>query len=122
MARAAKSTTARGLGYAHQQQVEALKRRHINGTPCFWCDRPMFLDRTRNFDYDPASPDPASGSLAGDHSRSRSNGGTKADRLMHGLCNKQRGDGSRDHLRPAITGESLRDDSPDLGLRLMPWP
>ena len=107
---AVKSTTAKGLGWAHQQQVRSLKTNHIDGTPCWWCGRPMFKDRTRNWDYDPTSTDPASGSLAGDHSHARAHGGTKADRLLHGKCNKERGDGSRDHLRPAING----GEPPDL--------
>ena len=63
----------------------------------------MYKDRTRNWDYDPASSDPASGSLSGDHSIARANGGTVTDRLVHNLCNKRRGDGRRDHLRPALS-------------------
>jgi hypothetical protein len=43
--------------------------------------------------------------LDGDHSVARSHGGTVADRLLHSECNRARGDGSRDHLRPAITGK-----------------
>ncbi|CDZ92281.1 hypothetical protein QM787_04025 [Rhodococcus ruber] len=100
----AASTTARGLGWSHQQQRARLLQRHVDGSPCWWCGRPMFRDRTVNFDYDPASEDQTSGTLAADHSHARATGGTKADRLLHGLCNKQRGDGSRDHLRPAVTG------------------
>lgn len=42
--------------------------------------------------------------LAADHSQPRAFGGTRADRLLHGNCNSQRGDGSRDHERPVILG------------------
>lgn len=45
--------------------------------------------------------------LQGDHSISRAKGGTETDRLLHGPCNRDRGDGSNDHLRPAITGKPL---------------
>ena len=100
-----RSTTARGLGWQHQQQVDRLKRRHTDGTPCWWCGKPTWLDRTRNWDYNPNSTDRASGSLSGDHTQTRAHGGTKTDRLLHGTCNKQRGDGTRDHLRPALTGQ-----------------
>lgn len=55
----------------------------------------MFRDARQNFD---------GATLEADHSEARSRGGRKADRLMHSTCNRQRGDGSRDHLRPAVTG------------------
>lgn len=120
-----KTTTDRGLGWTHQKQREQLLRAHVDGTPCWWCDRPMYRDRTRNWDYDPTSTDAASGSLAADHSQARAHGGTHADRLLHGRCNKQRQDGSRDHLRPAITGSDpaggLSGDD-GLGIRLIGWP
>ncbi|QDF17177.1 HNH endonuclease [Gordonia phage William] len=93
----------RGLGQPHKNQVKHLKASHVDGTPCWWCGRPMYLDRTRNWDHDPTSTDRASGSLAGDHTHARAHGGTHADRLLHGTCNKQRGDGRRDHQRPALT-------------------
>ncbi|ODQ97054.1 hypothetical protein BFG51_02735 [Dietzia alimentaria] len=89
------STTERGLGWRHQQDVESLRRRHVEGTACWWCGRPMFKDPARNFDGK---------TLEGDHSEARSRGGRKADRLMHSTCNRQRGDGSKDELRPARTG------------------
>lgn len=121
----AKTTTERGLGWDHQKQRERLIRAHVDGTPCWWCMRPMFRDRVHNWDHDPASPDPSSGSLAADHSHARAHGGLKADRLLHGKCNKERGDGSRDHLRPAVTGKPIaqaRNDQEALGVRVMPWP
>lgn len=49
--------------------------------------------------------------LEADHSQTRSNGGKKADRLLHGYnqlgnrCNQERGDGSRDHQRPALANQ-----------------
>ncbi|MFB9705116.1 hypothetical protein ACFFRM_29280, partial [Rhodococcus aetherivorans] len=38
-------------------------------------------------------------------SHARAHGGTVADRLLHSKCNSDRQDGSRDHERPAVTGE-----------------
>lgn len=104
-----KTTTQRGLGWEHQKQREKLLRAHVEGTPCWWCGEPMHLAQ----------------GLAADHSHARAHGGTKADRLLHGLCNKQRGDGSKDDLRPAVTGKPLEQAQADqaaLGVRVMPWP
>lgn len=92
----AESTTARGLGWKHQQQRERLLRGHRDGAACWWCDKAMFRDPKLNWDGQP---------LEADHTESRSQGGTRADRLLHSVCNRQRGDGSRDHLRPALTGQ-----------------
>lgn len=68
--------------------------------------------------------------LAADHSKTLADAKrlgtmTKADRLLHGICNKERGDGSRDQLRPAITGTPpgktpVTEDV--LGFRAMDWP
>lgn len=63
----AASTTARGLGWSHQQQRERLLRRLVDGEPCWWCGEPMF--KTQELDAD--------------HSHSRAMGGTRADRLLH---------------------------------------
>jgi hypothetical protein len=60
--------------------------------------------------------------LSADHSVPRSVGGTTADRLLHSWCNSERGDGSRDHLRPALTGKRSTRDGVDLGRRVMAWP
>ncbi|WP_251550281.1 hypothetical protein [Rhodococcus sp. 11-3] len=119
------TTTERGLGWQHQKQRDRLLKAHIDGTPCWWCGLPMYRDRTRNWDHDPTSPDRASGSLAADHSHARAHDGTHADRLLHGICNKQRQDGRNDHLRPAITGldpTTTADSDDPLGIRLLPWP
>lgn len=53
----------------------------------------MYRDAGRNVDGDV---------LAADHSTSLAHGGTRADRLLHGRCNKARGAGDRDHERPAL--------------------
>lgn len=98
------TTTAKGLGWDHQVQRDYLIARHVEGTPCWWCGKPMF--RTQE--------------LAADHSHTRATGGTKADRLLHALCNKRRGDGSRDHLRPAVTGKDDYEDERDKWT-VMPW-
>lgn len=111
----AKTTTQRGLGWQHQKQREYLLVHHVDGTICFWCGLPMFKTQK----------------LEADHSQARSQGGSKADRLLHGYnqlgnrCNQERGDGSRDHLRPAVTGKPIAQAQADqeaLGVRVMPWP
>ncbi|MGO3084253.1 hypothetical protein [Ancrocorticia populi] len=93
-----KSTTQRGYGYSHQKDRERLLYRHVDSTACWWCGQPMYRDRTKNPDYNPLSKDPASGALHADHS----NPNGQADRLLHERCNKSRGHGDRDHLRPAL--------------------
>ncbi|MEU6580656.1 hypothetical protein [Nocardia sp. NPDC046763] len=106
MAAQRKSTTQKGLGWRHQQAVEQLKQRHVDGSPCWWCGKPMYLSQA----------------LDGDHSQSRSRGGVLADRLLHASCNRSRGDGRRDHERPALTGMavgSAHDDRRDWCL--LPW-
>lgn len=99
------SSTARGLGIRHRQQRARLLARHVDGSPCYWCGQPMFRDPARNWDGRP---------LEADHSLARSAGGTVADRLLCSTCNRQRGDGSRDHLRPAVTGKPLTEARSDL--------
>lgn len=89
-----KTTTERGLGWDHQRKREALLAVHRDGTPCWWCSRPMYRDKHRNFDGQ---------ALAADHVRARAHGGTVASRLLHGSCNSSRGDGSRDAQRPALS-------------------
>ncbi|MCZ0732316.1 hypothetical protein [Mycolicibacterium iranicum] len=107
------STTARGLGWAHRQRVERLRANHIDGTPCWWCGEPLFRDKTRNWDGIP---------LHGDHSVPRSQGGRAADRLLHHTCNSRRGDGRRDHLRPALEADDDTSSPEDLGDLAMGWP
>lgn len=110
-----RSTTERGLGWRHRQQVAALLAGHVDGTPCWWCGKPMFRQAERN---------PDRKNLSGDHSVPRAKGGTETDRLLHNLCNIARRDGSRDEFRPAVTGGSDKPVLPasGLGRQLMPWP
>ncbi|MFI5542044.1 hypothetical protein ACIA5H_37350 [Nocardia sp. NPDC051900] len=95
---ARRTTTQRGLGHVHQQRVAGLLRALEDGSPCWWCTRPMYRDAGRNFDRR---------QLQGDHSKARAMGGVLTDRLLHAKCNAERGDGSRDHLRPALTGQPV---------------
>jgi hypothetical protein len=114
------NTTDRGLGWPHQQAVARLLRRLVDGTHCWWCALPMFKDKTRNWDGK---------TLAGDHTVPRMAGGTLADRLLHGQCNSQRGDGSWDHDRPALTGthpsrwspKGAAPPTPDTANLVMDW-
>lgn len=108
------STTERGLGWAHQRDRAVLLRGHVDGTPCPClelndcgpacpCRRvgiglPMYRDPARNAD---------GRALQADHSRARSRGGTRADRLLLATCNASRGDGSRRRQQPA-TGRTLQ--------------
>ena len=117
------TTSEKGLGWRHRQAVDALKRRHQDGSPCDWCGRPMHLDRTRNWDFDPDASSPLSGVLHGDHARmSRADAMRRGvpiplpDRLLHQTCNIQRGDGGNDHL--AAAGSGNRQAEP----LAMPWP
>lgn len=112
-----KTTTARGLGHDHRKRREYLLKLHVDGSPCWWCGRPMWRDKTKNFDHNPASRNPGNGALAADHTLARAHGGRQADRLLHGLCNNQRKTGRNDDQRPALT--ATRDG---LGTRALPWP
>lgn len=87
------TTTEKGLGWKHQQEREKLLAVHIDGTPCWWCAKPMFHDKARNHDGQ---------ALAADHDKARHHGGTKATRLLHGSCNSSRQEGNRDDERPAL--------------------
>lgn len=114
-----KSTTARGLGWTHQQNRRNLLAKHIDGTPCWWCNKPMHRDPAANFD---------GAALEADHTLARSKGGQHADRFLHMTCNRERQDGSRDHLRPALTGSDRLPhgrnpaETSALDPRHMPWP
>ncbi|AEK08059.1 HNH endonuclease [Mycobacterium phage Baka] len=93
-----------GLGWRHQRALRALRSEHVDGSPCDWCGRPMWLDPTRNFDYDPESSVRGNGVLQGDHEVSRADCLKKGipvplpHRLLHAACNRQRGSGRNDHL------------------------
>jgi hypothetical protein len=108
-----RKTTEKGLGWRHRQDRQGLLRKHPDGAKCEWCGRPMYLDRTRNWDYDPRSTNPASGSLHADHSdMSRAEAlrlgvpMPRANRLLHGACNIQRGEGGNDHLAAVANGNT----------------
>lgn len=79
----------------------------------------MYRDPFRNWDRKP---------LHADHSKTIARHGigrTNADRLLHETCNKQRGDGSRDDQRPALTNTDPAALGPDEGLGELvyfPWP
>lgn len=119
------TTTEKGLGWRHEQAVDDLFVALPDGSPCPWCARPRWKDRTRNHDYKPNSTNPASGKLQGDHSAmSRSECLRRGlpipppDRLLHQECNRQRGDGSNDHLAAESHNRTPADD-----IRLqLPWP
>lgn len=111
------TTTQQGMGWDHQQDRDKLLTRHIDGRRCWWCGRPMYRKPERNFD---------GRTLHADHSKSRSRygiGRTRADRLLHDTCNRERGDGSRDNERPALTHIATPSaDHIELGPLAMPWP
>lgn len=108
-------TTAKGLGWVHQQARRVLMSKHSNGTKCEWCGRPMYDDanRHKNFDHQPGSTNPNSGKLHADH-REMSRAQAlqlgvpipRANRLLHGACNVQRGEGGNDHLAASVTGQA----------------
>ena len=114
----------RGLGHDHRRQrarlINLLKAKTRAGATirCWWCGEPLHAEPALNPDGKP---------LEADHSKPRSRYGTDhnpADRLLHHRCNRERGDGSRDHLRPAVAGQDARPAAADgvLGHRAMPWP
>lgn len=105
MSTAKPTTTERGLGWQHQKQREYLLRIHVDGSPCWWCGEPMFRVPERNPDEAP---------LEADHSTARSQGGKKADRLLHSTCNRSRQAGARDSQRPVL----LSRPRP----QVFPWP
>jgi hypothetical protein len=121
------STKAKGLGWRHVQAREAHLRRHHDGALCDECGRPMYRDRTRNYDYDPDSTNPTSGTLQADHSKmSRAEALRRGlpiplpDRLLHGECNRRRGEGLNDQSAWVNSGRALANVSTDR--LLMPWP
>lgn len=118
-----KKTVDKGLGKLHRDTVEYMKSIHKDGSLCDWCGRPMYLDPTRNHDYDPSKPGlRGNGVLQGDHSvLTRSEALRRGvpfmppDRLLHADCNRQRGAGLNDHL--AASNQSTK-----AGELKMPWP
>lgn len=125
------STTEKGLGWKHQQAADALKRAHRDGSPCDWDGRPMYLDRTRNWDYDKDSNNPSNGELQADHSEvsraeciKRGIPVPPPNRLLHAECNRQRGKGGNDHLAWINSGKPpVISNEPSVTTELaMPWP
>ncbi|MDO5663405.1 MAG: hypothetical protein Q4G40_11970 [Brachybacterium sp.] len=96
------TTHQRGYGWAHRQGRDALLAQHQDGAPCWWCGQAMYRDGSLNFD---------GRALNADHVQALASGGrgTKAGRLLHDRCNKERGDGSRDHRRPTLLAARRRD-------------
>lgn len=83
----------------------------------------MYLDRTLNWDYNSEATNPSSGSLHADHSEMSRAEAIKLglpiprpNRLLHGACNVQRGQGGNDHLAATATQRT-----PDQQL-LIQWP
>ncbi|MDV8022283.1 hypothetical protein [Rhodococcus sp. IEGM 1330] len=118
------TTTERGYGWSHEKVRAQLMADHVDGSPCWWCGLPVFREKTANWDGE---------SLHADHSEERARDGGDADRLLHGICNKQRGGGSRDDQRPAVTGVAMdermpdvvvspEDESLDIGTTWFDWP
>jgi len=108
-------TTDKGLGWDHQENRANMLTRFVDGKRCWWCGKPMFKDAKKN---------PDKKALHADHSKSRARFGAfrnAANRFLHDTCNKQRGDGSRDHLRPALQLQTGADDK-GLGDLALEWP
>lgn len=95
------STTHKGLDSRHRQQRKMLLGKLKDGEECWWCGRPMYRDKQKNFDGLP---------LAADHIKARVHGGRLAERLLHYSCNSSRGDGSRDYMRPVVINEKIERD------------
>lgn len=112
---ARKTTTQVGLGWDHQQNRENMLTRHIDGKRCWWCAKPMYKTPAKNWDKK---------GLHADHSKSRARHGVlrnAANRFLHDTCNKQRGDGTRDHLRPALALQAAHEEA-GLGDLALDWP
>lgn len=108
-----KTTTARGYGHNHQTTRGRLINRHIDGTKCWWCGRPMFKDPAKNWD----------GKALHAHHPDGQPTKTTARQLLHDTCNKQCGEpGTRDHLRPALGTPPSPEVDPQLGELVMAWP
>lgn len=118
---ASKRTTAqRGYDYDHEVNRTRLFARHTDGKRCWWCGLPMFKDALKNWDRK---------GLHAEHSKTQAKHGvgrTRADRLMHDTCNKQRGDGTRDDQRPVLLllqeQAEADDEGGGLGHLAMGWP
>jgi hypothetical protein len=80
-----KTAAQRGYDHRHQQVRKRLMFNMKDGTPCEWCQRPMWKDPAKNFD---------GAALEADHTRDlKHHGPGDADRLLHRACNRSRGAG-----------------------------
>ncbi|MDK4328402.1 hypothetical protein QPX56_06405 [Corynebacterium pseudodiphtheriticum] len=107
------SRQARGYDSLHVAHRKRLLFLHRDGALCWWCKKPMYREPERNPDGKP---------LAADHVEP---GGASrrepASRLLHFTCNSARGDGSRDHLRPAVVGFRELGMKPGSGGAAFDW-
>lgn len=73
--------------YRHQMDRKRARARMKDGELCWWCNRPMHRDQQ----------------LDVDHVTSVHDGGVRADRMLHSVCNRQRREGGPeiDRRRPA---------------------
>ena len=55
-------------GVAPHRDTHPARLARRGGAPCEWCGRPLYLDRKRNWDYEPER-NALSGTLHGDHSK-----------------------------------------------------
>lgn len=78
------STTAKGLGWEHQQARAAAIRTMRNGEPCPYCGLPMTSNQPLDFDHYPPR------AIAGNH---------KQRRLTHRGCNRRAGQALGQQLR-----------------------
>lgn len=90
-----KTRQQRGYNRQHEKTRKRLLRTHKDGTPCWWCGKPMYRNKNKNHDHLP---------LCADHEHANgARNGTQATRLLHYSCNSSRKDGKNDHKRPALT-------------------
>lgn len=92
--KAKKTRQQRGYDAKHEKTRARLLRTHKDGTPCWWCGKPMYRNKNKNHDHLP---------LCADHENAHgARTGTQATRLLHYTCNSSRKDGKNDHKRPAL--------------------
>ena len=103
------TTTARGYGYRdHQVHRDRLLRIHRDGTPCpavingETCGKPMYRDKTRNYDGMALEADHEDQLQDQDSRR-----GHRPSRLVHGRCNRRLGRARQ--LERQAAAKSTRD-------------